>query len=414
VPTSFAAQWLVSLVQTEAIQQYAAKKHVKASDQEVAQARQQFTAQGSQNAAAFAQLPKWLQNQLIETTALQIALRSTLKPSVSDTKLAAAYQQLAYRTSRGALFNKSSLTRMLQNKKYIGYYVFDGTEVEGGMPKLIEENIFNEVQEKIKSNKRHSARPASNVLSILTSKLFCGCCGALMVGESGTSATGKTYNYYKCNTRKFKKKCDASQVKKEWIEYLVVDETKKQVLTPENMEIIAERCSQILIDENNSDVVLNSLRERHKEIERGIANLVRVAEKTATESIGERIAQLESEKWDLEMRIADESKTKPALNKTHFIFWLSRFAAGDVENADYRRSVVSALIRRVIMFEHKIIVEYNISDDAKGVKTLIIKDLDDPNLSEDDSSESSHMVKVTQLYPNVYFADKVLRLVINL
>ncbi len=95
VPTSFAAQWLVSLVQTEAIEQYAAKKHVTASDQEVAQARQQFTAQGSQSAAAFEQLPKWLQNQLINTTALQIAVRSTLKPSVSDAKLAAAYAQLS-------------------------------------------------------------------------------------------------------------------------------------------------------------------------------------------------------------------------------------------------------------------------------------------------------------------------------
>ncbi len=94
VPTAFAAQWLVSLVQTEAIQQYAAKKHVTASDQEVAQARQQFTAAGSQNAAAFKQLPAWLQDQLVETTALQLALRSTLKPSVSDAKLASAYTQL--------------------------------------------------------------------------------------------------------------------------------------------------------------------------------------------------------------------------------------------------------------------------------------------------------------------------------
>ena len=38
VPTAFAAQWLVSLIQSEAISQYAAKKHVKASDQEVTQA----------------------------------------------------------------------------------------------------------------------------------------------------------------------------------------------------------------------------------------------------------------------------------------------------------------------------------------------------------------------------------------
>ena len=64
----------MSLIQTEAIHQYAAKKHVKASDQEVAQAKQQFTGTG-QNAAAFKQLPKWLQNQIVETTALQLALR---------------------------------------------------------------------------------------------------------------------------------------------------------------------------------------------------------------------------------------------------------------------------------------------------------------------------------------------------
>jgi|tagenome__1003787_1003787.scaffolds.fasta_scaffold20815385_1 hypothetical protein len=93
VPTAFAAQWLVSLIQTEAISQYAKKHHITASDQEVATARQQF-AGSSQSAAAFKQLPKWLQNQIVGTTALQSALRATLKPTVSDAKLASAYQQL--------------------------------------------------------------------------------------------------------------------------------------------------------------------------------------------------------------------------------------------------------------------------------------------------------------------------------
>jgi parvulin-like peptidyl-prolyl isomerase len=93
VPTAFAAQWLVSLIQTEAIHQYAAKHHVKASDQEIAQAKSQFSG-SSQSAAAFKQLPKWLQKQIVSTTALQLALRSTLKPTVSDAKIATAYQQL--------------------------------------------------------------------------------------------------------------------------------------------------------------------------------------------------------------------------------------------------------------------------------------------------------------------------------
>jgi foldase protein PrsA len=94
VPTAFAAQWLVSLIQTEAISQYAKKHHITASDQEVQAARQQFSG-SSQSAAAFKQLPKWLQNQIVSTTALQSALRSSLKPSVSDAKLASAYQKLS-------------------------------------------------------------------------------------------------------------------------------------------------------------------------------------------------------------------------------------------------------------------------------------------------------------------------------
>jgi hypothetical protein len=95
VPTSFAAQWLQTLIQTEATRQLAAKRDVKATDEGKALAAQQFATQ-DQNGQAFRQLPKWLQNQIIDTTALQQALRTSITPAaVSDTKLDQAYQQLA-------------------------------------------------------------------------------------------------------------------------------------------------------------------------------------------------------------------------------------------------------------------------------------------------------------------------------
>ena len=94
VPTAFAAQWLQSLITSEAIRQYAAKHHISPSDQESTEARQQFSGSSS-SAQAFKQLPKFLQRQLVDTTALQLAVRSAVKPTVSDKKLAAAYQQLA-------------------------------------------------------------------------------------------------------------------------------------------------------------------------------------------------------------------------------------------------------------------------------------------------------------------------------
>ena len=49
----------------------------------------------------------------------------------------------------------------------------------------------------MEKNKRAPACGKADEEYLLTTKLFCGKCGALMFGESGTSATGRTYYYYK-------------------------------------------------------------------------------------------------------------------------------------------------------------------------------------------------------------------------
>ena len=56
---------------------------------------------------------------------------------------------------------------------------------------------------------------------LLTLKLFCGKCGAHMVGESGTG-TSRVYRYYKCANTKKVHICDKKPVRKEWIEDLAV------------------------------------------------------------------------------------------------------------------------------------------------------------------------------------------------
>ena len=39
-------------------------------------------------------------------------------------------------TSRGSAFNKNSLRKMLQNKRYIGTYTYKGTEIPNGIPRI--------------------------------------------------------------------------------------------------------------------------------------------------------------------------------------------------------------------------------------------------------------------------------------
>ena len=69
----------------------------------------------------------------------------------------------------------------------------------GGVPAIVDKDLFDRVQERFAKNKIAHGRPAKEEVSyLLTAKLFCGKCGTLMGGESGTSHMGTTYHYYKC------------------------------------------------------------------------------------------------------------------------------------------------------------------------------------------------------------------------
>ena len=86
--------------------------------------------------------------------------------------------------------------------------------------RCVNANLFNKVQEKLAKNKKAPARHKAEESYLLTTKLYCGKCGALMFGESGVSHTGKMYTYYKCAAAKKKKTCDKKAVRKQWLEDL--------------------------------------------------------------------------------------------------------------------------------------------------------------------------------------------------
>mgnify|MGYP000001822468 FL=1 len=73
------------------------------------------------------------------------------------------------------------------------------------MPRIIDDETFERVQKRLEKNKKAPARKiqaGSEEEFLLTTKLFCGHCGATMIGDSGTGKSGKKYSYYTCSTRK--------------------------------------------------------------------------------------------------------------------------------------------------------------------------------------------------------------------
>lgn len=100
------------------------------------------------------------------------------------------------RTRRKKPFSMNSFNRILKNRKYIGEYQYQDVTIPGGIPAIVPQELFDRVQVKMEKNKRAPAISKAEETYLPTTKLFCGKCGRLMVGESGTSHTGKKHHYY--------------------------------------------------------------------------------------------------------------------------------------------------------------------------------------------------------------------------
>ena len=215
-------------------------------------------------------------------------------------------------------FNKNSLHRMLTNRRYIGEYIYRDTVVPDGIPAIIPQELFEKVQRRMERNKKAPAKMKAPVEYLLTTKLYCGKCGAFMVGESGTGKNGTVHCYYKCAQSKRKHTCDKKTVRKDWIEDFVVMYTVKVVLTDEMIERMADA---VMVLQAADNTVLPALERQLKEIEKNIKNIIdAIQEGMYNPSMKGRMDELEAAKESVEISIAQEKMVKPKLTHEQVVF----------------------------------------------------------------------------------------------
>ena len=96
--------------------------------------------------------------------------------------------------------------------------------IPDGIPAIVPQDLFDRVQDKLAVNKKAPARHKAEDDYLLTTRIFCGYCGAYLCGESGTSRTGEVHHYYKCvSVKKKRTACECKPVRKVWLENLVLD-----------------------------------------------------------------------------------------------------------------------------------------------------------------------------------------------
>lgn len=293
-----------------------------------------------------------------------------------------------YKTSRGTAFTFNSLDHLLRNDRYKGVYRYTDVVIEGGMPVIIDADLFDRVQEKLKIKRNTKATAKAKEEYILTTKLFCGHCGKPMTGESGRSKTGRVYRYYKCSCRKKGGKCDKKPEKKDELERLVVEYTVHTVLTDENIELIAEKVYQLLVEESQDKTYLDGLKMKLKDVEKRAKNIMTAIESGIFNSMtAQRLSELEQEKESLTVSIAKEEIKRPTLTKEHIIYWLSKFKDGDINDIDYQRSIIDTLVNSIYVYDNpdgttKYVITYNTSgsntrtvnsSNFKGVAPLLIE-----------------------------------------
>ena len=79
-----------------------------------------------------------------------------------------------YKTIQNKPFGKNSIRNILGNKRYIGTYTYKDTEIAGGIPRIISDELFNKVQEVLKKNKKAPARARAKEEYLLTDRKSVG------------------------------------------------------------------------------------------------------------------------------------------------------------------------------------------------------------------------------------------------
>jgi hypothetical protein len=287
------------------------------------------------------------------------------------------------KNTKGNPLNYNSVQHMLKNRRYIGEYKYRDIIDPDGIPAIVPQDLFDRVQEKMEKNKKAPARHKAEDDYLLTTKLFCGYCGAYMCGESGRSRNGTVHHYYKCvSVKKKRGDCKKRAVKKQWLEDLVVNETMKMIMDDKAIEAIVSMVMALQDQENTS---LPLYEQQLREAETGIQNLLNAIQQgILTKSTKARLEELEAAKDDLEIKIANEKLIKPRLSQEFVIFWLHKFRKLDITKQSHRKMLIDTFINAIFVYDDKLVITFNYKD---GTRTVTLEDVNTAARQEKSGSD---------------------------
>lgn len=267
-------------------------------------------------------------------------------------------------TNRGNLMNYNAIYGILTNRKYIGEYKFGEHIVPKAIPSIIDDEMFDAVQSRMKRNKKAPAMHRSEDDYILTTHLFCGKCGAMMTGEIGTSHTSTKYRYYKCNQAK-KKKCGKKTVRKEWIENYVINTIFEFLSDDSSIEELAERIYRFQETESAEAILLKNQLE---EVQNKLNNLAEaMAQGIFSATTKKLLDDLEEQKKNIETEIIRHEIRNPIIPRDQIAFALYNYRKLDMSVQSDRQKLIDSFVNSIYLYDDHFIITFNNKNTSKKV-----------------------------------------------
>ncbi|WP_249435973.1 recombinase family protein [Paenibacillus sp. Marseille-Q4541] len=298
-----------------------------------------------------------------------------------------ALQEKGYRSRYGKPIGKNTIHDVLRNEKYMGVYIFNLTDgkdalgkrnsnrkknsedvirIEGGMPAIISKDVFQQVQDKLSTNKRKSGRYKAKELYLLSGLIVCGEClnnlgyEYAMMGNTKYSGRNKLkYVTYRCGNRDQCKACKNPELRREYVESYVIDELQKKIFNDDAIPLLARELTdfQEKKDETSQMEAVRlerNLREANKQIENIVSA---VASGVSNTSLFSKLDELEDQKLKLEQSIIEHcaKKKKAPITEETLRQLLSKFKDHVVaRNLPAIKKFVASYVEKVIVYKEHV------------------------------------------------------------
>ena len=270
------------------------------------------------------------------------------------------------KTSTGRPWTDSSFNNMLDNERYTGVYIYSDVRIEGGMPAIIDRDLFDRVQLHLREKKNPRApqkRRRENGVYLLTGKLYCGGCLSPMVGVSGTGKHGELHYYYVCKGHRSRSGCAVKPFRRDAIEAEIAAALREHVLTDETIVALADAAVAQQTAMRN-DPAADLRRASLAEVRRGINNLVAAIEQGVSSPAAlQRLSELEREEWELRPLVdADARRTEDTFTREEYIALLKLYQEGDIEDKRYQEALFDAFLIAAYVYGDTLKIKFRLND----------------------------------------------------